>query len=768
MFWADKEAQEIKKRNLPFEWVDDMKTPSGKIHVGALRGVVTHDLVYKALQDSGVKAKYTYVFDNHDPMDSLPIYLPKEKFEQYMGTPLYKIPSPVEGYANYAEYYAKDFIDVFTVIGCHPEILWATDIYESEKMNDDIKLCLDRAAEIRKIYEGMYKKPLAKDWYPFQVYCTECGKVSTTKVFDWDSENVHFTCDVNRLDWAKGCGYKGKASPFSGKGHVAGKLPWKIEWAVKWKVIGITVEGAGKDHMSAGGSHDLATKICERIINYPVPYPLPYEFFLVGGRKMSSSKGLGSSAAEMLEILPPELLRFLMVKTKLNQAINFDPGGNTIPDLFDDYQQAATEYDAFKKDLKADEDLARAFEYSQIDMSNVKMPPLKSRFINSAQWVQMPNAEHKIKEYGMEEWVPYAKIWVERFAPDSAKYELKEDIPEKAKNLSDKQKTFLKKLASEIDKDWNADEFQQQIYLWSKELGLESHQAFGAIYISLLDKDYGPKAAWLIHFNKDFARRRFEEVSKDFNNVILNEMKDLKNSSVTPQNDKIKPEIFSIDSIVKGKYPSISIGISIIKGVTIEKTNSELEKDKEALLKSLEGLTTEELGRFPEILSYRKLYKEMGIDWHSRRPSPEALLRRVALNKGLYTVNTCVDAYNLVVMRNRISVGAFDLDNIHFPTVLRFPKEGEEILLLGDTEPTKYKETELAYFDQNGGYNIDFNYRDAQRTAIQLDTKNLYINVDGVYDIAPEQVEKTLKEACDAIIKYCGGKLELFGVETAS
>lgn len=762
MFWADKVAKEIidSGKYKPY-WVDDMKTPSGKIHVGALRGVVIHDLAYKALLHAGVKAKYTYVFDNHDPMDSLPVYLPKEKFEKYMGTPLYKIPSPVEGYANYAEYYAKDFIHVFSAIGSHPEILWATDIYESGRMNDAIRLCLDKAEEIRAIYEEMYKKPLAKDWYPFQAYCTQCGKVSTTKVFDWDGENVHFTCDRDRLDWARGCGYKGKASPFSKKGEIAGKLPWKIEWAAKWKVIGITVEGAGKDHMSAGGSHDLATKICERIINYPVPYPLPYEFFLVGGRKMSSSKGLGSSAAEMLEILPPELLRFLMVKTKLTQAINFDPAGDTIPDLFDDYQQAAIEYDAHKKGLKADEDLARAFEYSQIDMGNIKMPPLQARFTNLAQWVQMPNAEAKIKEYGMEEWVPYAKIWVERFAPDSAKYELKKNIPESAKKLTGKQKEFLKKVATEIDKDWNADEFQQQVYNWGKELDLSSQEAFAAIYISLLDKTYGPKAAWLILFNKDFARKRFEEIAKESESRSMNH----ESRQVTMLN---KPKIFSIDETVKEKYPSISIGIALIKGVTIEKTNPALEEEKEIFLKSLDGLTTEKLGQYPEIQSYRKLYKAMGVDWHSRRPSPEALLRRVALNKGLYTVNSCVDAYNLVVMKHRVSVGAFDLDKIDFPTVLRLPKKSEEILLLGDTEPTKYKETELAYFDQKGGYNIDFNYRDAKRTAVQLETQNIYLNVDGVYDISPQQVEQTLREACDNIIKYCSGKIELFGIEVVS
>ena len=130
----------------------------------------------------------------------------------------------------------------------------------------------------------------------------------------------------------------------------------------------------------------------------------------------------------------------------------------------------------------------------------------------------------------------------------------------------------------------------------------------------------------------------------------------------------------------------MSVGVALIKGVHIQKSDPGLETEKEALLKSLDGLSNDDVSSYPEILSYRKLYKQMSVDWHSRRPSPEALLRRVALGKGLYTVNTCVDAYNLVVMRYRVSAGAFDADALKFPTVLRFAGEGDEILLLGDKE----------------------------------------------------------------------------------
>ena len=113
MIWADREAKRLKERNLPFEWADDMKTPSGRIHVGSLRGVIVHDLIHKALKDIGVKVKFSYVFNDMDPMDGMPAYLDKNKWGKYMGQPLYKIPSPEKGFKSFADYFAQEFISVF-------------------------------------------------------------------------------------------------------------------------------------------------------------------------------------------------------------------------------------------------------------------------------------------------------------------------------------------------------------------------------------------------------------------------------------------------------------------------------------------------------------------------------------------------------------------------------------------------------------------------------------------------------------------------------
>jgi len=508
MFWADALAQQLKERGKKLEWVDDMKTPSGRIHVGALMGVVIHDLIYKALKDAGIEAKYTYVFENHDPMDDIPSYLPREKYEPYLGKPLFEVPSPEPGADNYAEFYAKEFQHVFNTIGSHPEIIWTKDLYTSGKMNEGIKKVLDNVEEIRKIYEELYEKAIPKDWYPFQVYCPECGKVSTTKVTSWDGEEVTFECRVEAVDWTKGCGYEGKISPLSDETGIRGKLPWKVEWAVKWQAIGVTVEGAGKDHMSKGGSHDLASLVAKRVLGYEVPFPIAYEWMLIGGRKMSSSKGVGSAARDMLEILPPELLRFLIVKMDIKQQTNFDPGDpQTIPRLFDEYQ----EYAQHHFDNKGD-DYARIFELSQID--DVKKPP-KVSLTQLAQWVQMPNMEDKIKEEGAENWAKYARVWVERFAPEKDKFLVSDDVPESAFGLSGAQKKYLGKVSDLLTQNWtNAEDFQQALYDYGKEVGLTGKEAFAALYQALIGKNFGPRAAeFILALDHGFVKKRFEEVA---------------------------------------------------------------------------------------------------------------------------------------------------------------------------------------------------------------------------------------------------------------
>ena len=222
---------------------------------------------------------------------------------------------------------------------------------------------------------------------------------------------------------------------------------------------------------------------------------------------MSSSLGVGTAAKDTLDILPPELIRFMMVRIKVNTQINFDPSEkDTIPNLFDDYQRASDAY--FNK---GDKDLARIFELSQI--GEIKKPP-SVRFSILAQWVQMPNMEEEIEKESLSEWAKYARVWLDRFAPEDQKFEIQEKLPKEAKSLSDNQKELLSRATDLLDQKLNPEEFQTKIYELGKELGLSSQQAFEAFYKALIGKNHGPKAAWLIlSLDRDFVKRRFEEAA---------------------------------------------------------------------------------------------------------------------------------------------------------------------------------------------------------------------------------------------------------------
>ena len=771
MIWPDREAKRLKERNLPLEWADDMKTPSGRVHVGSLRGVIVHDLIYKALKDIEVNAKFSYVFNDMDPMDGMPSYLDANKWGKHMGEPLYKIPSPEPGFKSFADYFAKEFISVFNSINCHPQIIWSSELHRAGKMNEVIKLILDKADVVRDIYKKVVKKDRASNWFPYNPICEKCGKIGTTSVYKWDGKYVYYKCEEKMVEWAEGCGYEGQVEPINENG----KLVWKLDWPAHWKVIGVTIESSGKDHMSSGGSYDMGIHFCKNILGTVAPDALGgYEWFTIGGKKMSSSKGIGSSAKEVSQILPPDLLRFLLVRTPIKTHLDFDPVGDTIPNLFDDYDRCLNAYFLkLENNLPKDKAGEVAADYARIiELSEVKPLPkirlyiprfrtiinlLKAKnedltvFFETQKKIKLSSEEKAI----LEERIKYAKIYLEKYSQEKIdSVNSKEFLP------SEKQKKFIFQLTSQLKMIKNMedkDSVQNAIFVSIKESAINPKEAFTAFYQTLINKPFGPKAADLI---QEFG---IEKVIKllNSNRVVIN----IKTTHLFPIIDK--PEIFSIDGEVAKKYPSINIGIAVIKNINIKKSDPNLVAEIDQFVQSQSHLSNEVISAYPEVTTYRKLYKEMGIDWHSRRPSPEALLRRISQKKDLYQINTCVDAYNLIVMKNRVSVGAFDYDKFSFPTVMRFPKEGEEILLLGDKESTKFKPTELAYFDENGGYNIDFNYRDAQRTTVTENTKDILLNIDGVYNITREKVEQTLKESIEIITKYCGGTVEFAGVVSA-
>lgn len=504
MYWADKIAKEIISlgKYKPY-WVDDMKTPSGFAHIGSLRGPLIHSIIYRALKDAGADAKFTYVFNDFDSADELPPEF-KEKYKDDLGFPLKKIPSPVKEFSNMADFLADDLKKVLREVGVEAEFLSSWEMYQDSKFDDVVKEALDGASKIQDIYHkvsGSEKKE--KSWLPFQVICPRCGKLGTTRVFAWDGKEVSFKCEPVMVAWAKGCGYEGKISPFGG----TGKLPWKVDWAAHWKVLGITVEGAGKDHGSAGGSYDIAMALCDEVFHYPRPYKMVYEWLIIGGKKMSSSKGIGTRAHDATKIFPAEVTRFLFTRSDYHEAVEFNPEKTlVIPDVFDEYDHCWQAYiDG------SNEDLARAFVLSQVGKLPEKKAIFLPRFREVAQVIQMDNIDPKNYFVGkkdskltgdeekiLEERIKYAKTWLTSYAPEDAKFEFSEKLPKEALKLPSEQKKYLVALTNKIETAKGAEELEKEIYNLSQSMKLNAKDAFGAIYLSLIGKNHGPKAAWLI------------------------------------------------------------------------------------------------------------------------------------------------------------------------------------------------------------------------------------------------------------------------------
>jgi lysyl-tRNA synthetase, class I len=502
--------------------INDSKTPSGRVHVGALRGVVMHDAVFRALKARGVPVRYIFGVDDYDPLDELPAGQ-KEFFAPYLGAPLCNVPAPAgSSAADMAEHFISEFFDVFKELGVLSETYRMRDYYRKGTLDETIDGILARAADVRRIYKEVSGSVRGENWYPFQVVCEKCGRIGTTEVSAYDGKEVEYACRPNLVKWATGCGNRGKMSPFGGRG----KLPWKLEWVAKWRVLGVTIEGAGKDHTTKGGARDVSSACFEQIFGGKPPLNIPYEFFLVGGAKMSSSKGIGASARDMANFLPPEILRFLILRTQPKTPVNFALTEEFIVKLFNDFdrlhKRAATD-----PEVRDDEkELYRLCEVSPADEAHVFDANLQLVLT----FLQMPHVDLKaemekrkggtltaVEEAHLAQRVRAARYWLDNFAREEDKIHLQTTLPARALELGPVARGFLHLLGKALETEtWEDDALQARIFDVARRTPIPQSEAFKAIYRVFLDKDMGPRAGAIMAVQgRAFVTSRLAELPLD-------------------------------------------------------------------------------------------------------------------------------------------------------------------------------------------------------------------------------------------------------------
>ncbi|HUG48995.1 MAG TPA: lysine--tRNA ligase [Candidatus Limnocylindria bacterium] len=525
LYWAD----EIAQRASGPQVINDSKTPSGTVHVGSLRGVVLHDAIRRAVAESGEQVDFRYGVEDLDPMDAQSLLTP-DAVERYMGVPLAHVPAPAGSpYPNYARHFAGLFVETFAELGIHPQLYWMSEQYASGAMDKYIERALDRADTILEIYRTVSTVHHPPDWLPLHVICENCGKIGTTHVTEWEGREVTYHCRTDLVEWATGCDARGRVSPFGGRA----KLVWNVDWAARWGLVDATIEGCGKDLATAGGSRDRADAVSRQVFEREPPLNVPYEFLNIGGRKMSTSRGQGAAAHHMAEVLPPTLLRFLFLRYRPNRAIEFDPGGDTIPRLFDEFDRIADAVAGRPTRGELPPNPERIFALSLADPQadpRAEAARFRPPFAHLALLLQVPGpdiVERLSAEKGAPltdsetqaalERVAAARAWLEHFAPPDARLEIHYDsLPDAAAELDAEQRSYLTALADAAQQDAPAsgEAWQALLFEVVRQRGLRPARAFEAVYRAFLGRPNGPRAGWLLaSLPAPFVIGRLEEAA---------------------------------------------------------------------------------------------------------------------------------------------------------------------------------------------------------------------------------------------------------------
>ncbi|MFH1013700.1 MAG: lysine--tRNA ligase [Thermoplasmatota archaeon] len=513
MHWADVLAEELIKISKKHVLATGI-TPSGPIHIGNMREVLTTDAVYRALIKRDADVEYIYIADDYDHLRKRYPYLP-QTFDECIGKPISDIPCPCGKHDSYADHYLSDFLQSLDDIGIHPTIYRAKDMYKKGMYEEYIQTALEHTQMIREIIETISKRTLPKKWIPFNVQCEQCGRMTTTEPILYEFPIIEYACS---------CGYAGTVD--IRKGGV-GKLPWRIDWPARWKMLQVTFEPFGKDHATMGGARQTGEKIVEDVYKYPAPRYVVYEFILLKGKgAMHSSTGTGLSASEMLQMTPPEVLRFLIMDHQPNKHIAFDPGLGLLS-LVDEYDQFERVYFGKDEKIKGMKDLDVTYELSQPYEIPTQLPQqvpyrhLVTLVQIAESWNdlieilhrtgQIPELLHKDDEKRLQKRRGHVLYWLEHFAPSAVKFDVKKELP--ICDLTKDQKMVLKAFLEKVDAIvWDAESIHNFMYAIAEDQNVPATTVFTCIYQIILGQKNGPRIGFFLsNLDKSFVLRRFQE-----------------------------------------------------------------------------------------------------------------------------------------------------------------------------------------------------------------------------------------------------------------
>lgn len=483
--WADAAADAI----IADKPSDDLYTaaagisPSGVVHFGNFRDIVTAHLVRNALIEKGRRARLIFSWDNFDRFRKVPAGVPAS-FAEHIGKPLSKIPDPFGELPSYAERFQQPFVEAMNRLGIDIEYRDQTSLYESGVYDNEIRHALGKREQIADILlsfmtekakgeKGIDPQAYRENYYPISLYSRFSGKDST-KILSYDGAST-----VTYL-----CAETGKTDTVDLSKERIAKLAWKIDWPMRWKNERVHFEPGGHDHASPGGSYDVASTVAHDIFGWQAPLFVEYKFVGIQGlgSKMSGSKGNAISPLELLEVYEPDVLKWMYFRKSPDQS--FELAFNT--EIYRQYD----EFDAAHPDRNAIP-FRQAVGFGQI----VAWREDKLAAVLTA-------LGHDYSKETISSRLPLARNWLLKYNPDEL-IELNSSVNTSyAKSMTEEQIVLVRKLVSELQHigDASIEQLEELVYavpkspqLSESELKKAQRAFFKDVYNLLIGRDTGPR-----------------------------------------------------------------------------------------------------------------------------------------------------------------------------------------------------------------------------------------------------------------------------------
>lgn len=210
---------------------------------------------------------------------------------------------------------------------------------------------------------------------------------------------------------------------------------------------------------------------------------------------------------------------------------------------------------------------------------------------------------------------------------------------------------------------------------------------------------------------------------------------------------------FIVDEEVFKKLDDYCVGVVVAYGVNNSEANADIENllDQE-VKKAAADLNDINLKEHPQILLYRNAMQAVDINPNRFPCSIEAMLKRVQKGNSLPSVNAIVDLNNYISVKYMLPMGSHDIDALTGDIYVRFSKENDAFLPLGEEQEELLASGELVYSDDVRIRTRKWIHRQSNIGKINPESKNIFFPIDGFTEnkdkilSASEELEMLLKK----------------------